>query len=381
VDLQSKVDRYWINADGTVDFFKLRRIDSVQKGQVLARIVPPTAGREGHTVTGEKLPGIRGKLANDIRLGENVEPSADGKELLAGITGQIHIEHGTISVQPVHVVDGDVDFSTGNLDFIGDLMIRGHVLDGFEIRAGGNITIEGTVGSSVVRAGGNINIGRGIFGKQRGVVRAGGDVTVTFLQNATVYAGGDIQVGNQILNSRVFARGKVIVRSGKGAIVGGRVQGGKGIEAKVIGSDFGTKTEVIAGIDWQIEEKIRRLRQQIDRLQENLSKLNEMTQQYLQVVQGQVTDLSSEERKLVSAAIAKRKSMERELAQLEIEQRETRPHILLRLPGSIVATNILHVDVRCTIWDAKLRIRRPEKCARVTYDKVTDGLVVSRYLA
>ena len=50
--------------------------------------------------------------------------------------------------------------------------------------------------------GGSVNIGRGIFGKERGMIRAQGDVNVTFLQNATVYAGGDINVGNQILNSR-----------------------------------------------------------------------------------------------------------------------------------------------------------------------------------
>ena len=43
------------------------------------------------------------------------------------------------------------------------------------------------------------------------------------------------------------------------------LQGGKGIEAKVIGSDFGTRTEIISGIDWEIEENLKILRDQIEK--------------------------------------------------------------------------------------------------------------------
>ena len=384
VDFQSKVDRYSINADGTVDFFKLRRIDSVHEGQLLARIVPHTVGREGCTVTGKELPGVEGKPA-DVCLGDNVILSEDVTEVRAGISGQIHVENDKISVLPVHVVDGDIDYSTGNLEFVGDLVIRGSVLDGFEIRADGNITVEGTVGSSVVRAGGNVHVGQGVFGKQRGTIRARGDVSASFLQNATVYAGGDLQVGNQILNSLAVARGKVIVMSGKGSIVGGRVQGGKGVQADIIGSDFGTKTEVISGVDWEIEEKSKLLHEQIERLQENLTKLDAVTHQYLQLLQGRIQDkttkLSLAERELITQALDKRKAMENELVRRETEERKNRQKILLPLPADIIARSILHVDVRCTVRDANLRVRKPEKCARVSYNKTSGKLVISPYIA
>jgi hypothetical protein len=379
VDFQPKDGRCWINSDGSVDFFKLRRIDSALEGEVVARIVLPTVGREGCTVTGERLPGIEGKRA-DVRLGDNVVFSEDGSEIRATISGQFHFEEGTISVRQVHVVDGDIDFSTGSLELIGDLVVRGSVLDGFEIRAKGSVTIEGTVGSSVVLAGRHINIGRGVFGKQRGMVRAGGDVAVAFLQNATVYAGGDLHVGNQILNSRAFAKGKVTVSSGKGLIVGGRVQAGKGIEARIIGSGLGSRTEVITGVDWEIEERVALLREQVQKMEENLGKLDGITRQASQMLQDPPANLSPEQRQLIAAVLAKRQTMERELVQLKKEQRETRAKVFLPMPADIVATNILHVDVRCTIRDAKLRIRKPAKCARVTYDKEEDKLLMSGHL-
>ncbi|MFH1740152.1 MAG: FapA family protein [bacterium] len=378
-DVKSKTDRYWINADGTVNFYKLSRIDSVQEGEVLANITPPICGREGCTVTGEKIPGIEGKAAK-VRMGENVILSDDETQVSAAISGQVHLEDNVLCVRPIYVVNGDVDFSTGNLEFIGDLTVRGNVQDGFELQVGGNITIEGTVGSCSITAGGNVNVGRGVFGRERGMIRARGDVTVAFLQNATVYAGGNILLANQILNSRVFAKEKILATTGKGSIVGGRVQAGKGIEAKVIGSDFGTRTEVLSGIDWEVEENLKTLRNQIERHQENLAKLDAMIHQFLQTVQLQIDDLPAEERQLIHTAITKRKVIEEELHRTENEQRNVRTQILLPLPADIVATYMLHVDVRCCIWDAKLRVRKPEKCARVSYDKETERLVMSSYI-
>ena len=378
-DFKSKADRYWINAAGEVDYYKLRRIDSVQEGDLLARFTPPSPGRPGCTVTGDKLPETGGKPAK-IRLGDNVVLSQDGTEVYSTISGQIHYENDVISVKPIHVIDGDVDFSTGNLEFVGDLTVRGNVLDGFELRAGANVTVEGTVGASKVYAGGDVNVARGVFGKERGLIRADGDVIVTFLQNAKVYAGGDLNVGNQILNSNAYARGKVNVKTGKGIIVGGRVQAGKGIEAKVIGSDLGTRTEVVSGIDWKVEESLKRLRRQVERHEENLAKLDAMLQQFLRLAQGKLDELPPEDRQLAMAALAKRKTIEKELLDLETQQREVRPKILIPLPADIIATNILHVDVRCTIWDAVLRIRNPEKCARVRYDEETERLEIKRYI-
>ena len=40
-DVKSKTDRYWINADGSVNFYKLSRIDSVQEGETLAKLIKP----------------------------------------------------------------------------------------------------------------------------------------------------------------------------------------------------------------------------------------------------------------------------------------------------------------------------------------------------
>ena len=44
---------------------------------------------------------------------------------------------------PVYVVPGDVDFSTGNIDFIGSVKVMGSVRNGFSVKAEGNVEIMG----------------------------------------------------------------------------------------------------------------------------------------------------------------------------------------------------------------------------------------------
>jgi len=77
--------------------------------------------------------------------GKNVLLAEDGLSLLAGIDGRVEIIDGKIHIYAVYEVSGNVDNSTGNIDFVGNVIIHGNVLTGFEVKSGGYIEVSGRV--------------------------------------------------------------------------------------------------------------------------------------------------------------------------------------------------------------------------------------------
>ena len=52
------------------------------------------------------------------------------------VTDKFIVKDNKISVMALYEIPGDVNLSTGNLDFIGTIIVRGDVKDGFKVFAG-----------------------------------------------------------------------------------------------------------------------------------------------------------------------------------------------------------------------------------------------------
>ena len=76
-----------------------------------------------------------------------------------------------INVFPVYEVNGDVDYNTGNIDFVGTIVIRGNVRSGFKVKADGDIRIIGSVEGAELEAAGSIEISAGIIGQNKGLLK------------------------------------------------------------------------------------------------------------------------------------------------------------------------------------------------------------------
>ncbi len=259
--------------NGRVDYYDLGLIHNVDKGEVIARKIPAVAGSNGVTVTG-KL--IKPPPPKDIPLprGKNTVVSDDGLTLMANISGHVEIRSGRICVFPVYVVPGDVDFSTGNIDFIGSVQVLGSVRNGFSVNAAGNVEIMGRLEGGFINTGGNIVVKEGIVGQGRGNIKAVGSVYARFLENAYVEAGKDVLIGDSIVHSTVRAGGRIIVNGKKGKIVGGLCFAGLEIEAKVVGSMMEVATELEIGISSQDLNKLQFLSKKENEIREQLQKIN-----------------------------------------------------------------------------------------------------------
>lgn len=258
------------NEDGSVDFHSLGLVHACAKGQVLARIHKEVPGEFGFNVYGDVVYPKEVKKVQ-VRCGKDITRSEDGTELISGLDGHVDLVGDTIFVSGVLEIN-DVDVSTGDLSFEGDVLVHGNVATGYKLKASGNIEIQGIVEAAEVEAGGRLTVVRGINGMGKGLVKAGGSVVTKYINSATVEAGELLQ-SELILNSSVSAKDTIVVKGKKGFISGGHIRAGNVVEAKIIGSDMGTDTVIEVGVDPEIKEKNARLHKEEEDLRGNLSRI------------------------------------------------------------------------------------------------------------
>ena len=246
--------------DRRIDYRELETVSSVTKGTVLARKIPATPGENGFTVTGKTLFTKPGK---DVKLrgAKNTRLSEDSLEVIADIDGQPLLRDKVITVEHVLVIDGDMDFLVGNVTFDGCVKISGNVISGFSLKASESIQIDGLVEDAFIEAGGDIVIKGGMQGRKRGTIKAGGTVSLLFVEQGSVEAGANIIAG-EALHSTLRAGDEVIVTKGDGHLCGGTIAAQNLIHANLIGSESGVRTELSVGFQPKEKARIEELRKE-----------------------------------------------------------------------------------------------------------------------
>jgi hypothetical protein len=239
------------------------RVANVEAGVVLAVTTSPTAGVAGHAVTGEVVPAPPGRAAA-ITAGPLVivEESAGVTTYRARETG-ILVELSEHRIEVAHNIDipGSVDHETGNLDVWGSVTIRGSVVDGFAVRARGDVTVGGGCESAYVESGGDVTVAGGILGKNGiTMVKCKGNCTARFVENATVESGGTVTVADFVLQSRISAVGGVEV-TGRGTVLSTTIMAGRSVAALSLGSDARLPVELVVGhhpVEWRLLRRLER---------------------------------------------------------------------------------------------------------------------------
>jgi len=363
-----------IREDGTVDYRHLDLITNVKKGQVLASLIPATEGKPGKMVTGQTIAARSGKLIS-LPKGKNVLLSDNKLELIAAIDGKADMIDGKIHVFSVYEVRQNVDNSTGNIDFIGNVIIRGNVLTGFEVKAGGYIEVWGVVEGAKLIANGDVVLKQGMQGMDKGIIQSQGNVIARFIENGTVYAKGDVLV-EAIMHSTVKSGGKINVAGKKGLIVGGTVQAGTEISAYIIGSPMSTVTNVEVGIDPELRQEYSFLLKQIQELEEQYKKAEQVLRLFERMKDYTFTDPTKIEVKR-KAIITKLKCSE------QIPKLKARVHELEQIfndvgKGAIHVKDAVYPGVKITIGPSSTYIK--ERMRYLTFKREHGDIVNTVYL-
>ncbi len=339
-------------ADGSVDYRNLNLFETASENQTLAIMHPAVKGKDGMTVFGKSIPCARVKNAPNLPRGKNTKILEDGVTLISEISGRIFYMDGKVSVLPILEITGDVDNSTGNIEFLGTIVVKGAVLSGFSVNAGADVEIEGAVEGATIKAKGNIMLMKGVQGGGKAVIEAGGDINANFIESSTITSGGNI-TANSIMHSTVNCGGTLKLIGKRGLLVGGRIVVGSKIDAKVIGSSMATATELEVGVDPIKLEEYKRAVEDIEKYTEKF-KQNEKDISVLQRVD--ITKLTNEKKKMLMDAIRNKIVLKSKINENQTKVEKILPY-LKQKNGKISASDVIYSGVKVTINDAVMYVR------------------------
>ena len=268
-----KKSHLFLNEDSDrVNYKELNFLPNVKKNQIIAEKIPRTEGKNGKTVKGKKVIAVAGE---DIDLvgGENTFVTPDGMYLKSMVNGHMVKEEDIFSVREVYTVNGDVGPKTGNITSLNSVKILGSVLDGYNVKAEGSIEIEKSVGACQIEANGDILIGLGVSGKDRGkLISNKGDIYSKHIQNVTVKV-NNLYIRESIIHCDVFAMDSIFCQGKKASIIGGVTRAYNNVFSKTLGSSAGTKTVVEVGVLPELRGKIKEIESAIEKTNSKILEL------------------------------------------------------------------------------------------------------------
>ena len=246
-----------VDEEGIANFRDLGEILVVYTGDSLMRRYPAGDGEPGFTISGAPIPAKKGMSLEFTAGLEGAEiDSNDSDLLIAKIDGCPYLIPNGVKVEPVYTVK-NVDLHSGNIDFLGTVIVTGEVQSGMTIKADGDIHIKGSTEGAILIAKGDIVVTGGLIGHPEKpeteltidpITEAGGSVNANFTQNAVVNAGQGIFIRDYTMMCKLNAAVQIVVGDGsrRGHIIGGVSTAGLLIKAKTIGSPSRSRTVVIA---------------------------------------------------------------------------------------------------------------------------------------
>lgn len=349
------------NEDGSVDFHQLNTISHCAKGDILAVLTPVDPGKPGIDVCGNV---IRQNSPKNrvLKHGKNIHLSDDGLIMYSDVNGHVNLTDDRVFVSDNYEVTGDVGPQTGDINYDGNVTIKGSILTGFSVRTRGDVIVEGVVEGAYVDAGGQIILKRGMQGMNRGILRAGGNIISKFFESADISSGGYIST-EAILHSTVSAKGDVIVGGKRGFVTGGQIRSGSMIQVKTAGSTMGTATVLEVGIDPAIIEEFHATEKKLKELSQEKSKCN----QIIDLVRKRLSlgEVISPERKAsIKAATQKNIMLEVEIKKNKDLYEELRNQIDNSIGGVIKVEDTIYPGCKLIISNVINFVRAEEKYCR-----------------
>ncbi|MBF0202902.1 MAG: DUF342 domain-containing protein [Desulfamplus sp.] len=290
-------------SSGKFDYRERGEILNVTQGSILAEKIPFIPPVNAITVFGTEIP-EPAPLDLTLTAGKGVGISQDGLKAIALVSGRPDMSlGGKISIMSEKLIKGNVDFKTGNVKFLGDIIVQGTILAGFSVM-GNNLTVN-DIEEAEINVANTLIVKNSINNSN---IKVGGNITAQFIKKSTVFANCDVVVMKEIIDSTIITSGRVIVQRGR--IMSSIIHAAKGIEAMNIGSEVSSPCQLFLGSNHHSKGILDTLSQKIDYQQEYLLKLEALNQQYDQKSIQQLNSLADVSRIQERLFLEKQKIME-----------------------------------------------------------------------
>ncbi|GAB6886550.1 FapA family protein [Desulfothermus okinawensis JCM 13304] len=250
-----------------MDFYNLGYVQNVIRNQVIAEFLE---------ISPEEVDKYDERFIYKERnfpIGSNcaVNPK-NPNQLISLVNGYVfYDEKGNISVKNLLNVRGNVDFHTGNIYFVNNVVVHGDVKSGFEVQ-GNSILVKGIVEGAKLRALNSILIEGGVKGESKAVLKAENNIHCRYCENGTLLAKRSILIDKHCLHSNLYTGKNIKVGE---RLIGGNIYCGEKILIEgELGGGFNVPTVLVLGYDpvdmykfSDIEMRLENLHKRLDFLQ------------------------------------------------------------------------------------------------------------------
>jgi len=200
-----------------VDMRNLGEVICVKANTPVLRRTEPTLGRTGFDILGNRITPKPGEWVK-FRMGNGTAIANDNQNILVStIAGMPKYADQTMNIDDTFVCSG-VNVGTGHVTYEGAVLVNGDVTEKMQIKAKGDVTINGFVESAYIESGGDIIITEGAMGKVNETegdfschLIAAGSIHVQHGQGIDMQCAGNITVGKQLAYSKLLCGGGVTV--------------------------------------------------------------------------------------------------------------------------------------------------------------------------
>lgn len=235
--------------DGTIDFRDRGEIHHVEEGVLLAEKLPMVSERPGRDVFSDPIP-VEPPQDLVIKPGPGTMLSEDGLKIYSTIEGLPSLNAlGVVSVSRELIIQGNVDFETGHIDFQGNVIVLGTVKDGFRVTCV-DLTANEVQGGQIELRG-NLNVSKGIVDA---IAKVMGKVQAKFINNSRIEAFDDVIVTREIMGSEIVTGGMIV--NPQGRITASSISARKGMTLGQVGTERSRASILKAGVDDYLERML-----------------------------------------------------------------------------------------------------------------------------
>lgn len=352
-----------------IDYYEQRAFVMVQTEQELGTLHQETAGVDGRDVRGKSLAAKSGKPAR-ISFDESILVRGDGV-LVAQQQGVLSRSADKAAIREHLEIPGYVDFSTGNIDFTGDVAVAKGVRDLFKVEARGNVEVRGLIEAAEISCEGDLLARGGMAGRERGAARVRGDLIGKYLDAARVDVSGALRVDREIINCHVIVHGTV--ESPHGSLIGGELIATGKVEIGTLGSSSCVETAVVLDRVPLLEDRLVQFERLFAEVEERRDRFEEESEK-----------LSDPGRRLSASEVERQTELSFELhmlrekhAKLADARRTLHDRIDALRTVDLSVGRMLHTGVRIVVGHQCFRVEKDIKGPlRVLKDRT--GMVVYR---
>ncbi|MFZ4575464.1 MAG: FapA family protein, partial [Phycisphaerales bacterium] len=198
----------------------------------------------------------------------------------------VQLTPGSTRVNPTLEIRGNVDFSTGSVDFPGDVVVFGDVRDCFTVKSGRDLTVHHLVDGATLHAARDCTLRHGMASKDRHKVVVGRNLDARYLSGVDCHVGGIARIESDITHCLLEVRGDVL--GPECCVVHGELRVDRSCDVAELGSQAGIETVVRIASEDRSAAYVERAQQLLSTLQSRIVKAEERVRD-LRSVHGRMT--------------------------------------------------------------------------------------------